>query len=210
MPVAGAGARTGQQQATQGAAATPIYPPSHPRARDSRRRRDSRSRIRTRFAHSPWTCAWRRTPPARSRAMGLGLWVSCGKRRQPWIPNTLPSTRALRTRSRAIPATAALTRTSSKPAAHAPALASPVPPCLPWVRRHLPGLHHAMGARAGADRVGAGPGRVLSVPLAWEVAPRSGHRVPGGQDKGDRAQIPIAAERSRPFCVLRFLLSKPN
>eukprot|EP00966_Prymnesium_polylepis_P288585 6665687-Prymnesium_polylepis.1 len=64
--------------------------------------------------------------------MGLGLWVSCGKRRQPWSPNTLPSTRALLTRSRAIPATAALTRTSSNPATHAPALASPVPPCLPW------------------------------------------------------------------------------
>eukprot|EP00966_Prymnesium_polylepis_P216576 5013944-Prymnesium_polylepis.1 len=41
---------------------------------------------------------------------------------------------------------------------------------------------------------------VLSVLLAWDVAPRSGHCVPSGQDKGVRAQeIPIAAERSRPF-----------
>eukprot|EP00966_Prymnesium_polylepis_P170358 3937846-Prymnesium_polylepis.1 len=87
----------------------------------------------------------------------------CGKRRQPWTPNTLPSTRAPRRRSRAILATAVLTRTRSSPAARAPAPASPVLRCLPWVRRHLPGLHHAMGARAGANRVGAGPGRVLSV-----------------------------------------------
>eukprot|EP00966_Prymnesium_polylepis_P223556 5172724-Prymnesium_polylepis.1 len=35
-----------------------------------------------------------------------------------------------------------------------------------------------MGARAGADRVGAGPGSVLSVLFAREGARGSGHRVP--------------------------------
>ena len=40
-----------------GAAATPIHPPSHPRARDSRRRRNSRSGMRMRVARSLRRCA---------------------------------------------------------------------------------------------------------------------------------------------------------
>eukprot|EP00966_Prymnesium_polylepis_P001958 44673-Prymnesium_polylepis.1 len=37
---------------------------------------------------------------------------------------------------------------------------------------------HVMGARVGAERVGAGPGRVVSVLFAWEDAQGSGRRVP--------------------------------
>eukprot|EP00966_Prymnesium_polylepis_P124872 2888092-Prymnesium_polylepis.1 len=49
-PVAGAGTRTGQQQAAQCTAATPTHPPSHSRTRASRRWRSSRSCIRMNHA----------------------------------------------------------------------------------------------------------------------------------------------------------------
>eukprot|EP00966_Prymnesium_polylepis_P087553 2025886-Prymnesium_polylepis.1 len=112
VPVAGGRrARRSASGREQGKAATPPHPPPHSRARDSRRWRNSRSGMRTCVAHSLRRRAAICTPRSRPRATGSALWGCCTKRRHPWPPSTLPFTRAPHHRSRAIPATAAPTRT---------------------------------------------------------------------------------------------------
>ena len=133
---------------------------------------------------------------ARMLAWPVGCWQ---KRRHPWLPITLRCTRASRARSRAIPTRAALTRTHPDPAAPAHAPAAPVLCCLLWVRRHPPHLQHVVSSRVGGDRVGAGPGMVLSALAAREGAPGSGRRVPCGDWSVAFAPRDLAQERSRPL-----------
>eukprot|EP00966_Prymnesium_polylepis_P208800 4837223-Prymnesium_polylepis.1 len=130
IPVTGAGTRAGQQKACAGQSGD-AFPPSiaFARVRVAALARVSLEHAHARRTLSAHMCRDLHAALALARYL---LWPvgCCRKRRHPRAPITLPSMRAPRTRSLAVPALAALVRTRSDPAARARALAPLMLRCL--------------------------------------------------------------------------------